>query len=487
MAYKGRGQKKGGKDAYKNRRNERSEKKERSEHYAPKYIRGEKQMARPKPRLTRNVVNKTFKTDSELTEFILSEGTFKDRITALALVIIKDQDGRALNQLLDLAETENGGDKSYLAITHAVKILEYYKECKSESEKRKEPADENEENDENENKQESVDSSEFCAFIEKTAFIKRVPEVIARQMGSSFLKGKLTILIKSMIEADTLSGQMLDILMDAADVEIDREIMVIFGHITRTRNYKLIHILRDKIVQTILYHKNLKKVKYFVTLALAINRTEWILESADYKVYIEPLIKGFLSVLKKVYEEIDNPKLKNKAGTSVLSSVLKGLLRFINWQKTVPSLEKNYTTEIFKDFGYIIFKLAYNENTKYSLPALNILEVANETEKINYARVLGDTIRKYIYLNDLSRCEILNKAVNVPGKEVQSKVVHSAYHTPIGSKYPLGCQMVSQEAGADFSEKMGYVLLCKSHDKEVAQAAKKIVAGESIPVYNIWS
>lgn len=475
MAHKGKLLKKGRKDT---RRKEADKKTEKEKTYTPTYHRGEKVIPNKKPRLTRNVVNKKFRTDSELTEFILKEGTFKDKVTAMTLIVIKENSNKGLDDLMQIADDPSGGDKAYLAITHALKIVEYYKECKEEK-----PEQKPEEESDDESKEES---SKFCAFIEKSGFIKRFVEVVSRQMGSSFLKAKLCILIKSMIEEKTLSSQMVEILMDSADHDIDREIMLVFGHIIRNRDIDLIHILRDKIVQTILYHKNFRKVKYFITLALSINKSEWILEEGDYKVYVGPLIKGFVSVLKKVYEEIDNPKIKQKTGTTVLSSLLKGLLRFIKWQRTIPSIDKNYTAGIFKDTGYIIFKLAYNDNTKYSLPALNILEAANETEKINYARVLGDTIKKYIYLNDLSRCEILNKAVNIPEKEVQVKIVQSAYHAPIGSKYPLGCQMVTQEAGAGTSEKIGYLLLCKSHDTEIAQSAEKIVQGEAIPVYNIW-
>lgn len=491
MGNRGKLQKKGGKDTHKK---STSKKEEKGEHYAPKYHRGEKVAPKPKSRLTRKVVNKTFRTDSELTEFILSEGTFKDKVTAITLVIIQEKDRKAATHLLGMAEDENGRDKAYLAITHAVKIIEYYKECKKEAEgetpkesKGKEnDGKEKDEEDEEDEKSRKDESAAFCAFIGKIGFIKRFTEAISKQMATPFLKEKLCILIKSMIEEGTLSGQMLGVLMDAADPEIDKEIMMIFGHIMRNRDRELIYILRDKIVQTVLYHKNFKKVKYFITLSLSINKSEWILEEEDYKVYVGPLIKGYINILKRVYEEIDNPKIKNKTGGSVISSLLKGLLRFINWQKTIPSLSKNYTAEIFKAIGYIIFKLAYNENTNYSLPALNILEVANETEKINYSRVLGDTIRKYIYLNDLSRCEILNKAVNIPEREVQIKVIQSAYHAPIGSKYPLGCQMVTQEAGSFTKESIGYLLLSKSHDREIAESAEKISRGEPIPVYNIW-
>lgn len=468
MAHKGPVRKKGRKPA---------PIKEKRDKSMPRYYKGEKMAPTAKPKLTRNVVNKTFRTDAELTEFILTEGTFKDKITVMTLVIIREQDEKALKQLMAILENIEGGDKAYLAITHAVKILEYYIECKTE------PATE----EEKENILEKPEPHTFCAFIERTGFTKRLTEAISKQMASPFLKEKLVILIKSMVEKDILSGQIIDILMDTAEVQIDKEIMLIFSYIIKNRKIQLISILRDRITQTILYHKNFRKVKYFVTLALTLNRTEWILEDADYKVYVVPLIKGFSAILKRAHEEVDNPRIKNKSGTAVISSLLKGLLRFIKWQKTVSSLTENYTAELFKDVGYIIFKLAYNDNTRYSLPALNILETANNTEKINYSRVLGDTIRKYIYLNDLSRCEILNKAVNIPGREVQSKVVHSAYHAPIGSKYPLGCMMVSHEVNIDLSDRVGYLLLCKSHDKEIASSAEKIVRSESIPVYNIWS
>ncbi|KAI5159856.1 hypothetical protein NEAUS03_0651 [Nematocida ausubeli] len=474
---------------------------------APTYYRGEKQQTqKPRTKLTRNVVNKTFRTDSELTEFILTEGTFKDRVTAMALIIIKEQNRKALEDLIHILENTEGGDKAYLAITHAVKVAEYYLQCKKQksdtpaneeenssdsiSEEIKELDGESEEIKEAEKKaeeEEKIDEDKFCQFIERSGFIKRLVAALAKQLEFPFLKEKIAILIKSMIEADTLSGQMIDILLDAADHQIDKEIAAIFTYIVRNRKINLISILRDKITQTILSHKNMRKVKYFVTLALLLNKSEWVQEDADYHVYVYPLIKGFSQILKKVAEEVDNPAIKSKSGLAVVSSLLKGLLRFIKWQRTIPSLKKNYTEEIVKDIGYIFFKMAYNENTKYSLPALNILETINETEKINYSRVLGDTIRKYIYLNDLSRCEILNKAVNVPEKEVQTKVIQSAYHAPIGSKYPLGCQMVSQEAGIDVQGRLGYILLTDSYDKETAESAEMLVQGKAIPVYNIWS
>ncbi|KAH9386692.1 uncharacterized protein NEMAJ01_1588 [Nematocida major] len=465
MAHKGK--------LHKNERSRESERKENR--HAPKYYRGEKQAPAPKPRLTRNVVNKTFRTDGELTEFILNEGTFKDKVAAMTLMTIQEQDGKALNQLMSLLESSEGGDKVYLAITHAVKIADYYLECKKEAEN---PAADTES---------TPDARKFCLFIEKSLFVKRLTEGISKHMASPFLKEKLMILVKNMVETDTLSEQMVGIMLDAADVQVDKEILLIFSHIIKHRKMELISILRDKITQTIVSHRNPKKVKYFVTLALLLNKSEWVQEDADYTAYVVPLIRGFMSLLKTVQEEIGNPQIKAKTSASVLSSLLKGLLRFINWQKTIPSLKMCYTSEILKEVGYIIFKLAYNDNTRYSLPALNLLETANETEKINYSRVLGDTIRKYIYLNDLSKCEILNKAVNMPAQEVQVKVVQSAYHAPIGSKYPLGCMMVTQEAGQSLKNRAGYVLLSQSHDPELADTAEKLVRGESISVYNIWS
>ncbi|KAI5185410.1 hypothetical protein NEHOM01_0825 [Nematocida homosporus] len=433
------------------------------------YHLGVKIQPKPKPKLSRKVVNKQFKTDEDLTTFILHEGTFKDRITAMALLSIRECSEEAARMLLRIASEDNGGDKSYLAITHAVKIVSYYQECLAETEPSKE-------------------SVEFIEFIDKIRFVKEITIALSKQMSSSFLKSKIATLAASLVETNVLSVQIVNILMDHLDVTLDREIERVIKIICEKERLDLLQVVKDKLVQTIVYRRNMKKVKFAMTLVLSIHRKYWMPDAAAYKDSVVPLIRGYSQVLSTIYEEIDNPKTKNKNGLSGLASLLSGLLRFIKWEKALPptALKESRVAKFFKECGYMIFKIAYYDNTKYSLPALNILEVINDMQPINYAKVLADTIKKYLYLNEFSKCEILNKAVNQKEPEVQDKVIKSAYITEIGGKYALGCAMVTQECTETFQARIGLLLLRKSYNPTVATAANDLLHLRPIPIFNPW-
>ncbi|KAI5166438.1 hypothetical protein NEIRO03_0856 [Nematocida sp. AWRm78] len=202
-----------------------------------------------------------------------------------------------------------------------------------------------------------------------------------------------------------------------------------------------------------------------------INDDKLITHNVIYdETYLRVLIKLFCKLL------ITHSVINNNTITIML---LKGLLRFIKWTKS-----HNYY--LLHNVGYIIYNLSYSNNTKLSMPSLNILELLHITEKVNYVKVLSDTIRKYIYLNDLSKCEILNKAVNTTEDKVKIEIICSAYHTPINSKYSMGCTMVSQEIGLRVIDRVGYALLITHYSKSISDNIKEVLIGNKIKVYNLW-
>lgn len=452
-----------------------------------KYHRGVKQPPVKKAKLTRNVVNKTFETDDDLNSFILQEGTLKDRVSAMSLLAIKERNEKAARMLLSMAAEERGGDKSFLALTNAVKVAQYYEECKKDVDDSK--TDKKDKTNLLQLNGKKEESQLFCEFIHKINFVKGLFEAISAQMSSSFLRTKIAVLLRTLIEDNTLAVHAVNILMDHTDITITRETEKIIEILVEKENKRLLDIIKEKIVQGILYNRNRSKIKHFMALVLSIHRDQWFSTPQEYKEYIVPLIRGYISELKKFHEEINNPKVKNKHGFSGLASLLLGLFRFIQWERVLPAdtFKETRASKIMSDAGYIIFKMAYHENTKYSFPALNILEAVNDVTPINYARVLADTVKKYIYLNELSKCEVLNKAVNQPEKEVQEMIIKSAYHSEINGKYSLGCEMVTQECVPEPINRIGYYLLQRSYDKEVSAAAKDLLQNKPIKVYNIWS
>ncbi|OAG32023.1 hypothetical protein NEDG_00498 [Nematocida displodere] len=428
------------------------------------YYKGVKQPLPQRSKLTRTVINKTFKTDDELNGFILKEGTFKDRLNAMTLVTIKELDETAAKQLLSIAETE-GGDKSYLALTYAIKIISYYDAVVKEEE-----------------------SSPFVAFIDKIRFVKRLTDAFRLQMASPFLQKKVAMLIKNLVSSDILAVQMVDLLIEVNDSSMQKETLAVIDLIIKKKNFTLLDIIKEKIVQTVLYHKNLKKTKTMMTLAHHLTRKDWVRKPEDYKEYIVPLIRGYTAMLKKLYEGMYSPRPDPTIRISSVKLVLDGILRFLLWERFLPAgfLPETRVSKFVKECGYMIFKLAYHDNTKYSFPALTILEIASETEKINYVKVLIDTVKKYIYLNETPRCELLNKAINQKDPEVQDRIVKSSYIYQIGGKYPLGCQMLAHECCPTFQSRLGLMLHRKSYDPDVSKNAEALLRGDTIEVYNLW-
>ncbi|KAI5172920.1 hypothetical protein NEFER03_1926 [Nematocida sp. LUAm3] len=456
-----------------------------------KYHRGEK-IRKEKPKLNRKVVNKTFKTDEDLTGFIIHEGTYKDRVTAMALIGIKEKNPHVIKTLLDLCSEENGGDKAYLAITYAVKIATYYSECQKELENTKKE-DKRITKILNPNREEEPtdikEPEEFISFIEKIRFIKRFTDAINIQMSSPFLKQKLIILIRSLIEAQVLPVHMVNILMEHVDFSLLKETEKIISFLIAEKKTDLLNIIKEKIIQSVLYHKNPRKVQLGMSFVLCIPQKFWFSGGKEYKEYVIPLIRGYAQTLKSICDEINNPNVKTKQGFTALGPILSGILAFIQWEELVPKneLSSSPAQKFFKDHGYMIFKLAYHDNTKYSMQALTILETINEHSPINYIKVLADTIKKYTYMDEINRCEILNKAVNQSSIEVHSKVISSAYHAEIGGKYVQGCSMVIQECVPETKNRIGLLLLRKSYDKDIASTATAILTGQPIPIHNLWS
>jgi len=457
------------------------------------YYKGVKQPLSKRPKLTRNVVNKTFKTDEELTTFILNEGTFKDRITAMTLLAIKEKDEKCIEQLLEIAEDPHGGDKSYMAITHALKIIAYYNECKKEAaelEKHKSqgtPPQEPEVTAENE--QNASENALFVSFIDSTRLVKGLTDAISAQFASPFQKKKIAVLIKIMVTSGTLEVQGVNVLLSSMDTEVLKEVTAVVEIIIKKDKKALLEVVKEKVIEVLQYNHNVKTVKFAMNIASMLDKKSWIKGPGDYKEYVIPLVRGYGRLLKIFYEEMYKEKKKDKKGYTGMWAVLTGLMKLLRWERTAPeeALPDDRVAKFMKEYGYIIFKLAYHDNVKYSLPALNLLELVSETEKINYTRVLEDTIKRYTYMKESRRCEILNKAINQKEEEIQSKIISSSYLSQICGKYTLGCHMVTSECCSPLlSKRIGLLLHRKSYDKDISLSAAKLLQGGSVPVYNLW-
>ncbi|KAI5181667.1 hypothetical protein NEOKW01_1835 [Nematocida sp. AWRm80] len=501
------------------------------------YIKGVKHEVKPETKLSRAVINKTFKTDDEITEFILNQGALKDKITAMTLETIKEHSTKAMNQLLSIASLDTGGDKSYLAITHAIKIVEYYNTCLSEIPqtiqeqqitKDKEELENKEDKEELENtdtfnnaltvseaseknkkteepviSEEISESLKFVKFIEKTKFIDAFTGVLSKQLNGNFLKLKLTTLFRKLIDHNIMSLTLINLLMDSPDVTTEHMVNKIVDDLVKDKKYPELTLIKNRIIEYVKYHKNPATVKCILKLSVKVPKKIWLLKPSDYKEYIVPLVHGYLYHMKRIYvnmvEEPEkakkNPTPKRKyskqspqtllCGFTGMASIMAGLNSFIIWSNDNPTT-KRLIAYLMKDYAYIIFKMCYYDNTKYSMQALTLLENISQLEKINYHKVLADTIRKYMYLPDNTRCELLNKAYNQPTPEVLDKVVKSAYVHKIGSKYPLGCEMILSEVKPTTKNKYGLHILKKSYSSEIASSTALLLKGEQIPVYNLW-
>ncbi|OAG32784.1 hypothetical protein NEIG_02101 [Nematocida sp. ERTm5] len=393
---------------------------------------------------------------------------------------------------------------------------------------------------ENESKELQNEAVLFCKFIEISKFFTEFYNILSKHCSNGFLKTKIFKLFSTPDILSIINGKILDILMGNVDLTVDREVKLILHYIKRNRQ-DLLDIIKDKIIQLL---NNNRRVKYALSLTLLLDKNQWLYSTNREKkkhrddkqikqvkqaklithdvvnndnhaklithdvvnnddhaklithddhsklithnvinddklithnviydeTYLRVLIKLFCKLL------ITHSVINNNTITIML---LKGLLRFIKWTKS-----HNYY--LLHNVGYIIYNLSYSNNTKLSMPSLNILELLHITEKVNYVKVLSDTIGKYIYLNDLSKCEILNKAVNTTEDTVKTKIICSAYHTPINSKYSMGCTMVSQEIGLRVIDRVGYALLITHYSKSISDNIKEVLIGNKIKVYNLW-
>ncbi|EIJ94505.1 uncharacterized protein NEPG_00027 [Nematocida parisii ERTm1] len=357
----------------------------------------------------------------------------------------------------------------------------------------------------------------FCKFIELSKFFTEFYNILSKHCSNGFLKTKIFKLFSAPEILSIINGKVLDILMGNVDITVDREVKLILHYIKRNRQ-DLLDIIKDKIIQLL---NNNRRVKYALSLTLLLDKNQWLYstnrekkekgdekedekeiklithsavnnsDAKETKIITHSVINDdklithnviydetYLRVLVKLFCKllVTHSVINNNTITIML---LKGLLRFIKWTKC-------YNYYLLHNVGYIIYNLSYSNNTKLSMPSLNILELLHITEKVNYVKVLSDTIRKYIYLNDLSKCEILNKAVNTTEDKVKTEIICSAYHTPINSKYSIGCTMVSQEIGLRVTDRVGYALLITHYSKSISDNIKDVLIGNKVKVYNLW-
>ncbi|KAI5191944.1 hypothetical protein NECID01_1712 [Nematocida sp. AWRm77] len=435
------------------------------------YYKGVKQpLKKTTTRASRCVINKSFRTDEELTEFIFNEGTFKDRVTAMTLLTITETDYKAAMQLLEIAEEIEGADKAYLAITHGLKVAKYYEACKKEG-----AAEGLNEKD-----------AKFVRFIEDIGFMRRLTGALRAQSSSPFLKTKIIQVLKGMMTSGTLEIEATNILMDAIDPTVEKEITSVIEALAENKKTNLLVIVKEKLVQIIAHHKNTKTVYCAMSVAFAIKKSMWYSTQKEFQECVVPMMEKYCQILKDFYTEASGKK--EQKSLKGLGNTLRGLFRFLLWEKEFHTEGKEQALpELIEQHKYIIYKMAYHENIKYSLPALNILECMHDMDpKINYPAVLVDTIRKYIYAREIEKCEILNKALNQKKAEVHSKVISSSYITEIGGKYVQGCHMVISECVPEFSQRLGMMLHRKSYSPEIAQTAHALLQNKPIPVYNLW-
>lgn len=435
--------------------------------------------SKPKPvsKIVKLAANKTFRTEEELDTFILKEGTFKDRVAAAVLAILKRRDARAVDMLLRISSEPKGGDKSHFAAAQALKVVEYYNAAKSEN-----PED------------------EVVSFLDKQQFQQRLTGALRTQLTEGFLKEKTIKLLESLVEKNVMAVEATNLLMENTTEETGTVTFNFLEEVRRLGRHDLLQVVKEKIVQDILNHKNPKRIKHIMHLALVLRKKEWVSTPKEYKNYILPLIHGYSASLQRVYETVTAEEEKGKEKLSTVSSVLTGLGRFFEWgQSIAPKAEAAEQMQKFmKKCGHIIHRLAYHHNTQVSLLALGILETASALAESSYAKVLADTVKKYTYLDEIQRCEILNKAANTPTPEVIESTVKSSYLAKVGGKYTLGCLMVISEAHPGLQEKAapnsvlhiiraGLHLQKRSYDPEVASSSAQLLRGQPISAYNLWT
>lgn len=444
--------------------------------YAGKYA-GKSGKPRPVSKIVRLAANKTFRTEEELDTFILKEGTFKDRVAATVLAIIKRRDVRSVDMLLQISSESKGGDKAHFAITQALKVIEYYNAAKSEN-----PDD------------------EIVRFLDRQQYKQRLTAALRTQMTEGFLKEKTIKLLKSLVERNVMAVEATNLLMENTNEETKTATLEFLEEARRLGRQDLLVVVKEKIVQDILTHKNPKRIKSILHLALVLHKKEWVSNPKDYKKYIVPLIHGYSACLQRVYDTVTSDDEKNKEKLTTVSAVLTGLCRFFEWGQNVTTKTESeeQIQKFMKKHETIIHQLAYHNNIQISLLALSILETANITADSKYPKILTDTMSKYTYLDEIQRCEILNMAANTTSPEILESTIKSSYLAKIGGKYALGCLMVISETQPGLQAKSGknpilhiiragLHLQKRSYDPDVASSSAQLLRGNPISIYNLWT
>lgn len=420
-----------------------------------------------RPRAVSRVAGACIDNDEDLNSYIAKEGTFKDKVTALTLLIAKDPSSALTDELLKLAESENS-DKAVYAIKYAVKLLEHAHEAK------------------------------ISQLLGNREFTKRFVDIVKAKMHSPFIKCKVLQTIKPLFAKGILDVQLVNLLLDLPAPELLGETRGILHSIVRAEDrLEISELVRDRLIETVCYKGgNMKRVRDALFLIASLPVRLFSLRSAadgcdgnaKEKSPVAMLMKAFAKYLVTAHEN-----LEKKAGASFMKMLLSG----IGWALRSDDGAEKISEEFMKGHGYIIFKLAYNSNHAISIRALKILErVYSLGHKVNYAKVLSDTIQRYTLSDDETKAQLLNMVLDIDDEAVMEKLIKSCYVADINGAYLEGAQIAVSEnnkiackgvKSRGNTHLLGMALLLKSHDPKIAGNARQLLGGHPLDVYNPWN
>jgi hypothetical protein len=407
------------------------------------------------PKLVSKVAKYSFEREEDLNNYIRDEGTFRDRVAALSLELLKNPSASRARELSRLAKEDNG-DKSLYALKYLVKIvLEAQEEGMEELKK---VFDEKEL------------ASEFVLALEQ-------------KMRSPFVGKSAIHFVEKLIGRGVMGQQILSMLLDLPSLELAQETRRIVQKMVREREEVRGLVVR-KLCREIVSKRSAKdrvKGALFISTGLPAS-----------------LFKGERKEMEGMFRSLErhlrNGLEKKEPETLFIKCVSGG----ISWLCSEAGRE---TVEpFFTHANYLVFRCACHKNSQVSLNGLRVLERVHSLGiKVNWTKTLVDSISRHILSKEDVKASLLNLSLDIPSADLIDRVIKSCYVVDLNGVYTEGALILISENrkvlrergdktvhGESSSIRLGLFLLAKSFDKEVSSKAAALIRGESLEVSNPW-
>lgn len=438
--------------------------------------------------------------DEDLNEYLIQNGTFKDKVTTLALHVAKGVERAAgykaveqeMKELLRYAEGSNS-NAAIFALSSVVDLLVHSIGAK-------------------------VEGEEFVHVR------KRLLEILRDKLSSEFIKRRVLVLIKKLMEANLLPVQTFSLLTEFAR---DKTLFATIGTLISAVYEKSAPEERDRIALNLV--SQFKSGGRGASASAAVNTLRLLNTLFFSKKMAEEV---FSAIVKRLDAMLRTKKEGGRKVFKFCSDVFeernyKLIFEMVKGINRVLSSLPEDSIESLVEYQSFLFKAVYLNSFRISYETLLLLfKMRNKKAGLekSYVRTLYDYIWKYKYhgIADAQKSRVLNLVLETVGEDgdlnrnraVLKRVVKHGYCVDLQGRYAEGVLMVASEMFREKKELRALFLqrehgtreeepldpavlksktffevhlLKRSYDRNVCEAAETLLSGQYVKVHDVFA